>query len=251
MAVDDLRCGDCGRDDFENPDELFDHDCDAVDDTDDDDPGGAAPKLIADGGKTRGDSTDQTTRTCRCCGVTWDRLELDIQTTGALTCPQCGEMVVVLDALREAVDHVLIRPMTGVGTSVAHEPSDDHPLVPACYDDHQQAEEVETYQPRERARLSDARDDCTWCFDETEEDDVDADAGEEGEKRLVPDGFGERVVPVPDRIRQVNFGLQMAEDAQHFAVEGDYARSRRLAAEAGERFAAAEDADEGSRGGHA
>jgi DNA-directed RNA polymerase subunit RPC12/RpoP len=87
MAV--LKCGDCGRMDFEEFDELLDHDCSERPDDEDDDPeGGAAPELIADGG-------DDTTTIDECgeCGAILDEGDIVVTQDAQLACPCCGEVL--------------------------------------------------------------------------------------------------------------------------------------------------------------
>lgn len=155
MPVDSLKCSDCGRTDFDNVDELLTHDCENR--PDDDPSGGAAPTLVADGGHPTGD------RECPECGLITNRLDLTITSDGQLVCPGCGHIITSYGVLQRDEDHILTPIHQQRSGHVAHKPSNDHPLVPAC-DEKVRQRSNDYYRPISASQLEDDRIElCKFC----------------------------------------------------------------------------------------
>jgi hypothetical protein len=155
MPVDSLTCGDCGRSDFDSVDDLLTHDCE--DQPDDDPSGGAAPTLVADGGHPTGD------RECPDCGLITNRLDLTITSDGLFVCPGCGHIITSYGVLQRQEDHILTPIHQHRSGHVAHMPTDDHPLVPAC-DEKVRQRSDDYYRPIPASQLEKGRIElCKFC----------------------------------------------------------------------------------------
>lgn len=122
----------------------------------------------------RANDYDTTTATCPDCGSEHTRTRLDRVEKGGLACPECGSIVVMYSALKQGAGSHVVVPVTRSNHAVAHEPSDEHPLVPAC--DSYVLEDA-AYKPVLERRLSDAYQECTDC-NGTGEDPAENAAGE-------------------------------------------------------------------------
>jgi hypothetical protein len=162
MPVDSLTCSDCGRSDFDNFDDLLTHDCDGR--SDDDPSGGAAQTLVADGGHPVGE------RECPDCGLITNRLDLIITSDGLFVCPGCGHIITSYGVLQRDEDHILTPIHQQRSGHVAHKPSDDHPLVPAC-DEKARQRDDDYYRPIPTSQLETGRIElCKFCDPEHEID---------------------------------------------------------------------------------
>ncbi|MGB9966092.1 hypothetical protein [Halobacterium hubeiense] len=234
MTVNSLSCGHCPRDDFDSFDELREH----VEDCSDDD------------GVRSG-----VTRDCPTCGLVSNRLDLSITPRGQLACPECGEVITTYGVLAADGEHRLVSDHEKRSGHAIHIPSDDHPLVPVCDSKYRQMPD-DAYQPVDGDYVDDNRV-CEYCRDARNDGDG-IDRSHTGTKTatklrqvgegqdpdevglviedddLIADGCG--VLNIPDESYTLDSALQMAEDAQDLAVDGDLERASRLAAEASSQF---------------